>query len=788
MRIQGTDMSEETTRVPPNSILIVDDSTANLQLLMSILTDRGYIVHPASGGKLALRFLRTTLPDLIMLDIKMPGMDGLEVCRLLKADDRTSSIPIIFISVLEGERDKVQAFQAGGVDYIAKPFHPEEVLARVENHLRLRELTERLEQKISERTKELTVTNQRLHEEITERMRVEEALRKSEALLNTTQRLSKVGGWEFDVKTNKFFWTEELYTIHEIPNDSAIDHIKESLNCYEEKDRPVILAAFKNAYERGEPYDLEFPFTTKNGKSLWIRTTALPVYEQSEVVRVVGNLMDITDRKRIEEAMGRYKDDLEQEVQQRTAELIQAKQRADKANQDKSVFLTNMSHELRTPLNAILGFSSLMQSDTMMPEGQKHSLEIINHSGEHLLHLLDDILDMAKIEAGQIQLDSLALDLETVVRSVVDMIRIRAEEKGLELQIDRTPQCPRYIVGDEARLRQILINLMGNAIKYTQQGEVVLRLSRQNNKAAHLLIEVADTGIGISPQEQRNIFEPFVQLVRRSGGKGAGLGLTITRQLVRMMGGNISLESTLGKGSLFRVELPFIEAQQSDISNKEPEKASTVIGLAPNQPSYRILIVEDQYENQLLLARLMESVGFQVKIAENGVRGVQLFQSWHPHFIWMDRRMPDMDGMEATQRIRQLADGKKVKIVAVTASAFAEQRDEMLAVGMDDCICKPYRVSEIYDCLSKHLGVKYLYAGPSEEQQEEGALTQKMLDNLPEEILKELEEALEYLDSGRIEAVVEQIAEHDQALRKKLKQLVRNYNYPAILQMLQKDK
>jgi signal transduction histidine kinase/DNA-binding response OmpR family regulator len=780
-------MNENATGSHPDTILIVDDSTANLQLLTNILKGQGYVVHPASDGKLALRYLRSTLPDLILLDIKMPGMDGFEVCRLLKAEERTRNIPIIFISVLEAERDKVKAFQVGGRDYIAKPFHPEEVLARVGNQLRLRELTEQLERKVSERTEELTLANQRMQEEIAERKRAEEALRKSEALLNATQRLSKVGGWEYDLRTEKIFWTDELYSIHEIPIDPALDYVQESLSCYDPEDRPVIMTAFQNAYEKGEPYDFEFPLTTKKGKRLWVRTTAQPVYDEDLVVSVVGNLMDITDRKHAEEELRRYRDNLKEEVQQRTAELVMAKQNAERANRAKSVFLANMSHELRTPLNAILGFSSLMQNDPLMAESQKNNLDIINRSGEHLLHLLNDILDMAKIEAGQVQLENLPFDLGAMVRDVTDMMRVRAEDKNLQLLIDQSSLFPRYIVGDEARLRQILINLMGNAIKFTQQGDVTLRLGTRDNKATHLLVEVEDTGTGITPEEQQHIFEPFVQLGERSGSKGTGLGLTITRQFVQMMGGNIILESTPGKGSLFRVDLPLVEARESDIVKIEPAEMSNVTGLAPEQPDYRILIVEDQYENQLLLARLMESIGFQTKIADNGIQGVELFQSWHPHFIWMDRRMPGMDGMEATRRIRELPEGKKVKIVAVTASAFTEQRQEMLAAGMDDYVRKPYRATEIYDCLSKHLGVKYHYEDAAEPQEQDMTLTPEMLNCLPESLLRDLKEALESLEAGRIEAVIQQIATKDQALNKKLSFLAANFNYPAILRVLQKS-
>jgi len=303
-------MNNDTSTARRTGILVVDDTTANLLLLTNLLTDHGYSVFPASDGELALEFVRWTLPDLILLDIRMPEMDGYEVCRRLKADERTCAVPVIFISILEDERDKVKGFHAGGVDYITKPFQPDEVLARVRTHLRLRELAENLEQMVMERTRELTIANDRLQREIAERERAEESLRKREALLNATQRLAKIGGWDWDVEHQTAFWTDETFRIHGFDafapqtfEPGSSEYIERSLACYDPDDRPIVLAAFQRCVRQGEPYDLELPITSADGRRKWIRTTAAAVREHGRIVKVIGNIMDITERKKAEEAL-----------------------------------------------------------------------------------------------------------------------------------------------------------------------------------------------------------------------------------------------------------------------------------------------------------------------------------------------------------------------------------------------------------------------------------------------------------------------------------------------------
>jgi PAS domain S-box-containing protein len=520
--------------------------------------------------------------------------------------------------------------------------------------------------------------------------------------------------------------------------------------------------AFKEEQVLDQPLIIEHTdgtrrFTLCSGQAMY--------NEMGEMIGAVVSIHDVTMQKEFE------------------AKLIKARDEAEAANRAKSVFLANMSHELRTPLNAILGFSSLIQQDSELSVVQREHLDIINRSGEHLLTLINDVLEIAKIEAGKLQLEAAAFDLHVMVRDVADMMQLRAEQKGLILKLEQSSEFPRYIKTDEARLRQILVNLVGNAVKFTEKGGVILRLGKQQNE--HLLIEVEDSGPGISPDDQARLFKPFVQLAENGEQKGTGLGLTITKQYVELIGGAIGIESSVGKGSIFRVELPIEPADAAAVIVNELAVKSGSIELAPGQPCYRILVVEDQLENQLLLLRLMTDIGMDVKLAENGEECIRIFEKWRPDLIWMDRRMPVMDGEEAARRVRQMQGGDQVKIIAVTASAFKEEHEAMIAAGMNEVVSKPYRFNEIYDSMARHLGLQFIYRDSDpDEIRPPTTLTPSMMAGIGNELQTALREALDSLNSEGILEIIQRISETDNSLAEKLKTLADNFDYPTILKVL----
>ena len=460
-------------------------------------------------------------------------------------------------------------------------------------------------------------------------------------------------------------------------------------------------------------------------------------------------------------------------------EAEKAAEEATAANRAKSAFLANMSHELRTPLNAILGFAQLLERSTRLEKVERENLGIIHRSGEHLLALINDVLEMSRIEAGRTALEEAPFDLCKLLDSLADMFRLRAEGKGVNLRCAYDEELPRYVRADEGKLRQILINLLGNAVKFTEEGGVMLRTGWE---AGQLHIEVVDTGPGIAPEEQGMLFKAFVQT--QSGQQtqgGTGLGLAISQQFAQLMGGKIAVESQPGVGSTFRLDLPVALARADEVSR--PEGARRVIGLAKGQPEWRILVVEDGADSRRLLCRLLESLGFQVREAEDGEEGIAAWREWRPHLIWMDMRMPVLDGYEATKRIKGTSEGQEIKIIALTANAFEEDRRQVLAAGCDDFVRKPFREEEVFAKMREHLGVDFVYADEEVLSEAAAELDSDALAEMPEIWRREMGDAASTADGETLTVLIEQIPLEQAGLARTLTGLVQDFRFDEIMRL-----
>jgi signal transduction histidine kinase len=630
------------------NILIVDDTPENIQILSNNLSSKGYKVRGVVNGQMALRAARSASPDLILLDIRMPEMDGYQVCEHLKADEATREIPVIFISALDDVLDKVRAFTVGGVDYITKPFQVEEVLARVKHQLRIRQLSQ-----------ELLEQNQLLQQEIKVRKKAEEA--------------------------------------------------------------------------------------------------------------------------------------------------------AAAASKAKSQFVANMSHELRTPLNSIMGFTQVMKRDPNLSAEQQENLGIISRSGEHLLELIDDVLELSKIEAGIIFLNESKFDLYEFFDNLEEMFQIKAEQKGLQLTFIIPSDIPQYVKTDKKKLRGCLVNLLGNALKFTQFGQVTLRTSMiglpppQNPGQITLHFEVEDTGPGIAPEEIDKLFQVFMQTeTGRQSAEGTGLGLAISQRFVQLMGGEITVNSVVNQGTIFQFEIKLTIADPDDAIAKPPQR---VIGLETNQETYRILVVDDTRENRLLMVKLLEPLGFEVREAEHGKSAISIWDTWQPHLIWMDTRMPVMDGIEATKKIRSQekellknADNSPVTnistvIIALTASTFEEKRGVLLAAGCNDFVRKPFTENVIFETMAEYLGVRYIYENfTSKNLPIQWRNTSFMPDvfflaelaAIPTSLVTELYQAANTVNEELVIQLIDKISEENIALAEALRDLVSEFRMDIILRLTKK--
>ena len=525
------------------------------------------------------------------------------------------------------------------------------------------------------------------------------------------------------------------------------------------QERLNVLATLR---EHGLLRGRELEFYRKDGKRVWVSVNARVVRDEAGQPQFIeGFVSDITEQKRAE-------------AERRARELAEA------ANRAKSEFLAHMSHELRTPLNAILGYAQILKREQALGHQARAGINTIERSGEHLLALINDVLDLAKIESGKLELYSAPVDVAVFLQGIADIMRVRAEAKGLAF-VYEARDLPRVATIDERRLRQVLLNLLGNAVKFTDHGRVVLRVRARPNTDSHALLafEVQDTGLGILPEHLERLFQPFQQFgdaQRRRG--GTGLGLAISRELVRLMGGDIRVTSEPGRGSIFAFELHLF-ATMAPVSIVAAQR----IAVGYEGPRRRLLVVDDVAENRAMLLDMLRPLGFEMFEAENGEQGLEQAQALQPDAILMDNVMPVMDGLEATRRLRQLPTFRDLPIIAISASAAKSDEDNALAAGSTAFLPKPLREMDLLALLEQHLGVRVIY------QEQRGPAEIAMFDPaaiaaVPAQLRAALALALTRLDTDAIRAAIAEVEAYDPALRRAFAALADEFQYEQLLRWL----
>ncbi len=725
------------------TILLVEDTRTNALAVERQLRKGGYDVLHVPAGEEAIRIVceERAKVDLVLMDIELgPGIDGARAAgEILKVRE----LPVVFLSSYTEAEVLERIEKIASYGYVAKNSGGAVLVASIKMAFRLHEANMR-------------TANER-------------------NILRDVLESTLSGYWETHFNTGAAFLSPKFrnllgYGEDELPRTSTLCR-----RIVHPDDLPETLHRLREHLRSGgkTPFSNEIRYVRKDGSVIWAICAGRVVEwaEDGSPVRMVGCYIDIDDRKRAEEEMLL--------LARRQQAMQIAKESAEAANRAKSVFLANMSHEIRTPLNAILGFGAALERDPSLSEKQAEQIRTINRSGRHLLRLINDILDMSRIEAGRLTLTPTPFCLHDLLDDLESMFRLRAESRGLHLDMERDDDVPRYVVGDEAKLRQVLLNLLSNAVKFTKEGGFALhaRTDRRtpDAKTVHLLIDVEDSGPGIDGTELDRIFDPFRQSDAGKEAGGTGLGLSISRRLVELMGGGLTVESRPGEGSRFTVRLPLLRSEEGASTKSDSRR---IVGLETEGKELRILVVDDKKEKRDVLRALLEPMGFAVEDASDGRDALERFEARPPDAVLMDMRMPVMDGYEATRRIKEKKKGTAVPVVAVTAFAFEDDEQKALRAGASAYLRKPFRPDELFLTLGQALGLRCVHA--SESHAGEAPLTREALFVLPAEMRALMRASVK---SGDMAGLKEQIAAAravDGTTAERLLELARRYDYERL--------
>ncbi|MBP0021614.1 MAG: response regulator [Cyanobacteria bacterium SBLK] len=659
------------------NILVIDDRPQNLKLLRNLLTKEGFKVRLSTNGEVAIKTAEYSPPDLILLDVMLPGIDGFETCRRIKQNPLLIEIPVIFMTGLNSIEDKIKGFEVGGIDYITKPFQLDEALIRIKTHLKI----QNLQQQLSEQ-------NQKLQTEIHYRQTVEITLRETQSNLEKTV-----------------------------------------------EERTAQLKA-TNALLEQKIFDLQ----------------------ETEAV------------------------------------LQQALHSAESAARTKSEFLAKMSHELRTPLNAILGFTQILYGDRSSSADLQEKLKIIHENSEHLLDLINNILSIAQLDNSQAILRKNWFDLNYFLPTIINLFRPKAAQKGLTLELALTEEIPQAIQTDERKLRQVLINLLDNAISFTDRGYVRLQVapvSPSHSKddrepSLRISFSIEDTGQGISTHKIESLFQLFSQKkYSRFPEKGTGLGLFLCQEFVRLLGGEIKVTSTLNKGTIFSFEIPVCLQSSKVIYLDNDTRIKELFPLDPIE--YRLLIADRRSENCQSLLEILEPLGFSVESTNEGQKCLQLWHYWQPHLILLDLHLPKLDRMGLLETIKTATMNQTTIAIALTGSASEEEWQEAMAIGCQDFISKPFREEVVLEKLAHHLGVLSRdRSGISLEEVEPllDDLTREELAIMSAQWLQQFSDATRKIDRSRLRKLLQEIPSTDDILRQKIASLLDNFRFDILNQLI----